>query len=165
MERLWTPWRMRYVSSADDESGGQPDGCLLCVLPAQDASRDAENLLLYRGERAFVLLNLYPYNTAHLMIAPFLHTGDLAALPSDDGSELLALAQRAVTAIGGEYRPDGFNLGMNLGRVAGAGLPDHLHLHVVPRWSGDTNFMPLTAETKVLPESLQQTYARLKAVF
>jgi ATP adenylyltransferase len=141
------------------------DGCLLCVLPAEDPSRDAENLLLHRGERAFVLLNLYPYNTAHLMVAPYRHTGDLATLPSEDGGELLALAQRAVTAIGGEYRPDGFNLGMNLGRVAGAGLPDHLHLHIVPRWSGDTNFMPLTAETKVLPESLQQTYARLKSVF
>ena len=158
MERLWTPWRMQYVRELSDD----PGGCLFCELPRQERDRDSENLLLERGERAFSLLNLYPYNTAHAMVAPYLHTADLANLPPDEGAELLALVQHTVAAIGAEYRPDGFNIGMNLGRVAGAGVPDHLHVHIVPRWNGDTNFMPLTANTKVLPETLDQTYARLR---
>ena len=158
MERLWTPWRMRYVREASQE----PTGCLFCELPKQDPARDAPNLLLERAERAFSLLNLYPYNTAHAMVAPYRHTGDLAGLPPEDGADLLALVQRTVGAIGAEYRPDGFNIGMNLGRVSGAGIPDHLHVHVVPRWNGDTNFMPLTADTKVLPETLDRTYERVK---
>jgi ATP adenylyltransferase len=147
---------MQYVSSASE----LPPGCLFCELPKQE--RDAENLLLVRGRHAFSLLNLYPYNSGHLMVAPYLHTGDLASLPAEVGADLLALTQRAVAALTAEYRPDGFNVGMNLGRVAGAGIPDHLHLHVVPRWNGDTNFMPVTAETKVLPEALRQTWARLR---
>src|SRR6478672_5384471 len=155
MERLWTPWRMQYVSNS-----GQPSiECLFCELPGQD--RDRENLVLRRGRHSFSLLNLYPYNTGHLMVAPYRHTADFANLPPEVGADLLALAQEAVAALSAEYQPDGYNMGMNLGRVAGAGLPDHLHLHIVPRWNGDANFMPLTADTKVLPESLPQTYARL----
>jgi ATP adenylyltransferase len=127
-----------------------------------DRTRDPENLVLERAERAFLLLNLYPYNTAHALVAPYLHTADLANLPAEVGADLFALVQRTVGVIAAEYQPAGFNIGMNLGRVAGAGVPDHLHLHVVPRWHGDANFMPLTADTKVMPETLDQTYERLR---
>lgn len=157
MERLWTPWRMQYVQ----EASGEPPGCLFCEVASQQ--RDAEHLILERGEHAFSILNLYPYNTGHAMVAPYLHTADLAQLPAEVGADMLRLTQRLVAALQAEYRPDGFNLGMNLGRVAGAGIPDHLHAHIVPRWSGDTNFMPLTADTKVLPETPRRTYARLRA--
>ena len=144
--------------------GGPPvPGCFLCVKAAED--RDEDNLILHRTEQAIVLLNLYPYNSGHLMVAPLQHTGELTALSSEVGGELLALTQVAVGALTAEYGPEGFNIGMNLGKVAGAGLPDHLHIHVVPRWNGDTNFMPITAETKVLPESLDQTYRRLRPRF
>jgi ATP adenylyltransferase len=156
MERLWTPWRMKYVQEADRA----PDECLFCELPKR--SDDAEALILHRGANAFSMLNLYPYNTAHSMVAPYLHTADLAGLPAEIAADLFAEVQRVVRAIQAEYQPDGFNLGMNLGRVAGAGVPDHLHVHIVPRWGGDTNFMPLTADTKVLPETPKQSYRRLK---
>ena len=150
---------MEYIAGA-----GQPaEGCFLCAKPRQ--ANDAENLVLARGEFAFVVLNRFPYNTGHLMVAPYRHIGDLTALPAEVSADLWRLTQRAVAALQREYRPDGFNLGMNLGRVAGAGLPDHLHLHVVPRWNGDTNFMPITADTKVLPEALGRTYARLRPYF
>jgi ATP adenylyltransferase len=155
MERLWTPWRLQYVSSAE-----QPAGCLFCTL--SERQDDERSLLVKRGRQAFVLLNLYPYNTGHVMIAPYAHTADFAALAPEIGAEILALTQRVIGALSAEYEPDGFNVGMNLGRVAGAGIPDHLHVHVVPRWNGDTNFMPITAQTKVMPETLAQTYARLQ---
>ncbi|MGH2350640.1 MAG: HIT family protein [Chloroflexota bacterium] len=158
MERLWTPWRMHYVGGGV----GEP-GCFLCAKPAE--GRDEENFILHRAELGFVLLNLYPYNSGHLMVAPYAHVGDLASLPPDVGHALFDLTQRAVAALQQEYRPDGFNVGLNLGRSAGAGLPDHLHVHVVPRWHGDTNFMPILAQTKVLPESLDQTWARLRPHF
>jgi ATP adenylyltransferase len=156
MERLWTPWRMQYVSSTVDP----PPGCLFCELPKR--TDDADTLLLRRGQHSFSLLNLYPYNSGHAMVAPYQHTADFEGLAPEIAADLFAEAQRLVAALRAEYRPHGFNLGLNLGQVAGAGIPDHLHLHVVPRWSGDANFMPLTAATKVLPESLQQTYARLR---
>jgi ATP adenylyltransferase len=111
------------------------------------------------------MLNLYPYNSGHLMVAPYEHTGDLASLPAAIGADVLALTQRSVAHLTEEYGPHGYNVGMNLGRVAGAGVPDHLHVHVVPRWNGDTNFMPVTAETKVLPETLDQTWRRLRSRF
>ena len=154
MERLWTPWRMQYVGNP------QSDECIFCQKPGE--GRDGENLILHRDAEAYVLLNLYPYNAGHLMVAPFRHTGDLVALTESEVGALWALVRRAVAALSAEYRPDGYNLGMNLGHVAGAGVPDHLHVHVVPRWAGDTNFMPLTADTKVLPETLDQTYRRLR---
>src|SRR5438067_9157865 len=121
MERLWTPWRMRYVSGSSEA----PPECLFCELPRQQ--RDAENLILERGEHAFSLLNLYPYNSGHLMVAPYRHGADLAGLPAEIGADLLKLTQRAIAALKAEYRPEGFNVGMNLGRVAGPGIPDHLH--------------------------------------
>jgi ATP adenylyltransferase len=157
MDRLWTPWRMTYVGT------GKPVGCIFCVKPAEN--RDADHLILGRSERAYVLLNLYPYNSGHLMVVPYLHTGDLATLPPDVGADVLALTQRSISALTAEYHPQGFNVGMNLGEVAGGSVSAHLHLHVVPRWGGDTNFMPITAETKVLPETLDQTYRRLRPYF
>jgi ATP adenylyltransferase len=158
MERLWTPWRKQYISKAAEPLSG----CLFCELPKQ--TNDAENLLLRRGERCFSLLNLYPYNSGHAMVAPYQHSADFEGLAPEIAADVFAEAQRLVTALRTEYHPHGFNLGLNLGQAAGAGIPDHLHLHVVPRWSGDANFMPLLADTKVLPESLQQTYARLRRV-
>lgn len=142
---------------------GRPAGCIFCVKPAEQ--RDTENLILHRGERAYVLLNLYPYNSGHLMVVPYQHTGDLATLPPDIGADVLALTQRSVAALTEEYHPQGFNVGLNLGEVAGGSISAHLHVHVVPRWGGDTNFMPVTAETKVLPETLDQTYQRLRPRF
>jgi ATP adenylyltransferase len=161
MERLWTPWRMSYVGGGG--SAEKPAGCIFCVKPAED--RDQENLILGRTERAYVLLNLYPYNSGHLMVVPNLHTGDLSTLPPDIGADVLALTQKSIAALTDEYRPQGFNVGMNLGEIAGGSVSAHLHVHVVPRWGGDTNFMPITADTKVLPETLDQTYRRLRPYF
>jgi len=158
VERLWTPWRAEYVG-ADP----RPEGCFLCQKPAE--GRDPENLILCRGELAFALMNLYPYNSGHLLVAPYKHTGNFAELAPKVAGEMIALSQRCVRVLINVYHPEGFNVGMNLGGVAGAGEPDHLHVHVVPRWAGDTNFMPVLSETKVLPESLDQTYARLAPHF
>jgi ATP adenylyltransferase len=159
VERLWTPWRRAFVEGDDT----QAEGCFLCLKAAE--IDDRANLIVFRGALAYALLNLYPYNNGHLLIAPYAHTGDLATLQPSIASELMQLTQRSVDVLQREYRPHGFNVGMNLGKAAGAGLPDHLHIHVVPRWNGDTNFMPILAETKVLPESLEQTYDRLQPSF
>ena len=156
MERLWAPWRRTYVEKA----GRSEEGCFLCRKAGED--RDEENLILCRGRLCFAILNLYPYNTGHTMVAPYRHTGDITSLDPDTVAEMWDMATRVVRALEREYRPDGFNLGLNLGRSAGAGLEDHLHLHIVPRWSGDTNFMPVLAETKVIPEALESTYRRLR---
>ena len=156
---------MSYVS------GPGAGGCFLCAIGAASTAgaagpaEDEANHVLVRGAGAFVLLNRYPYNSGHLMVAPYAHVGDLAQLSPDVGHELFDLTQRAVAALKEEYRPDGFNVGLNLGQSAGAGLPDHLHLHIVPRWNGDTNFMPVLGNTKVLPEALERTWARLKRHF
>jgi ATP adenylyltransferase len=181
MERLWTPWRMSYVvgtanaatgsSTAAESSagnaggGGQALACFLCAKGGDDAARDRENLIVYRDALAFVVLNLYPYNSGHVLVAPYAHVGDFTALPAEIGHALFDLTQRTVAALQEEYRPDAFNVGINLGRTAGAGVPDHLHVHVVPRWDGDTNFMPVLANTKVLPEALDQTWERLRRHF
>ena len=159
MERLWTPWRRAFVEGADNRSAE----CFLCAIVAEHDDR--KNLVPFRGERVFVLLNLYPYNSGHLMVAPYAHTGDLANLDVAIANELMQVTQRSIDVLQRAYRPDAFNLGMNLGTPAGAGVPDHLHVHVVPRWTGDTNFMPVLGETKVLPESLEQTYERLEPLF
>jgi ATP adenylyltransferase len=143
--------------------GERPTGCIFCTKPAEH--QDQENLILGRSEHAYALLNLYPYNSGHLMVVPYLHTGDLAALPSEVAADVMALTQRAVAAISEEYRPQGFNVGINLGEVAGGSISAHLHIHVVPRWGGDTNFMPVTADTKVLPETLERTWERLSPRF
>jgi ATP adenylyltransferase len=160
MERLWTPWRRTFIEGSHD----RPPGCFLCELAA-DPSQDADRFVLFRGERVFVLLNLYPYNNGHLMVAPYAHTGDFVALERETAAELMQVTQRSVGALTAVYTPEAFNVGLNLGKAAGAGVPDHLHVHVVPRWNGDTNFMPVVGETKVLPETLDQTYERLKPRF
>ncbi len=160
VERLWTPWRREFIEAATNE---RAEGCFLCELPK--SGDDRRSLIVHRAERTFVILNRYPYNSGHLMVAPYVHTGDLAQLDPEIAAELMHTTQRAVGALSRVYQPDAFNAGMNLGKPAGAGVPDHLHVHVVPRWNGDTNFMPVLAETKVLPETLDQTYARLQPAF
>ncbi len=158
VERLYTPWRSAYVTTADAASG-----CFLCEKPRE--GDDERNLIVARAERVYAVLNLYPYNTGHMLVAPYAHGGDLTALDAETSAALMALTQRVVAALRDEYRTDAFNVGMNLGRPAGAGVPDHLHMHIVPRWNGDTNFMPVVGGAKVLPESLEQTYARLRQRF
>ncbi|HEV8682196.1 MAG TPA: HIT domain-containing protein [Actinomycetota bacterium] len=160
MERLWTPWRMEYIKAAGAED--EP-GCIFCDLPARDD--DEKNRILARSDKAFVILNAFPYNAGHLMVAPFRHVGELEELSAEELADLDALLQRSIRALKEEYAPQGFNIGMNLGRVAGAGIPDHVHWHVVPRWNGDTNFMPVVGQTKVLPELLQETYQRLRPAY
>ena len=159
MQHLWSPWRLQYVTAGG--SGDEP--CFMCA--ALQASDDATHLLLHRGERAFAILNKFPYNTGHLMVAPKRHVGDLEDLDPDEGAEVMALTTKAVRVIKSTMAPHGFNVGINLGQVAGAGLPGHVHMHVVPRWGGDTNFMPVVGETKVMPEALDDTYAKLKPGF
>lgn len=134
--------------------------CIFCALPA--AQRDEENHILYRGERCFMMLNLYPYNSGHLMIAPYQHLSSLEKLDSATLAELMSQAQLALRAIRQTMQPDGFNLGINEGKVAGAGYDGHMHLHIVPRWNGDTNFMPVLGDVKVIPEHLENTYRQLK---
>jgi ATP adenylyltransferase len=155
-ERLWAPWRIAYIR------GDKPDECIFCAKPELD---DEAALIVRRGERCFVMLNGYPYTSGHVMIAPYLHTADLAGLDREISDELMGLTQESLRAIEATYGPDGFNVGANLGTVAGAGVADHVHLHVVPRWEGDTNFMPVVGEVRVLPESLDDTHRRLKEAF
>jgi ATP adenylyltransferase len=158
MEHIWSPWRYKYIASA-----GRAEGCVFCRI--EQEHRDAENYLVHRSELNFVILNLYPYTSGHLMIVPYQHEASLAAVDQATTTEMIELAKRAQTALEAEYRPDGFNIGMNLGRSAGAGVADHLHLHVVPRWSGDANFVSIVGETRVLPEELATTHQKLKKHF
>lgn len=154
MEHLWAPWRMGYVSAE------QPKGCIFCTKPA--AGDDEANQILHRGDLVCIMLNAFPYNTGHLMIAPFRHIGDPLDLTPQESSEALYAIRIAVEILRLAFSPEGFNIGMNIGHVAGAGFADHFHVHVVPRWSGDTNFMAVTADTRVVPEALTDTYRRLK---
>jgi ATP adenylyltransferase len=160
MDVLRAPWRMDYINSAnDDASKKNITRCIFCSYPAED--NDEENLILKRGDAAFVILNRYPYSSGHVMIIPYRHTSDFSSLNDGEKLEIMTLAQKSVTVIEKTLNPDGFNMGINIGRSAGAGIDSHIHLHVVPRWSGDTNFMSVTAETKVLPEALIVTRKRL----
>jgi ATP adenylyltransferase len=157
MHQLWAPWRMTYIGQDTHD-----EGCIFDTKPAHDPAEDAEQLILYRGKTCFVMMNLYPYNTGHLLIAPYAHLASLEYLPPETTAELMLLTQRCQRAIRAALNPDGFNLGVNEGGIAGAGFAGHVHLHVVPRWSGDTNFMPVIADVKVMPEFLQQTYAKIQ---
>jgi ATP adenylyltransferase len=152
-EQLWAPWRLEYIKSADDEPG-----CIFCLALEGD---DGEKLVVHRGEHAFVLLNKFPYSSGHLMVAPVRHVGEYGELDDEEAVEIHRLAQAGMGALAQVYAPQGYNLGWNLGRIAGAGVLDHVHLHVVPRWAGDTNFMPVLADVKVLPEHLADTRRRL----
>jgi ATP adenylyltransferase len=154
-ERLWAPWRMQYIRTAE-----KPHGCLFCTVAA--GRSDRANLVLERRPHALLMLNRFPYNPAHLMIAVKRHAGDIAALNAAERTDWLDLIARAERALAAEYRPHGMNYGANQGRIAGAGFPDHLHLHLVPRWGGATNFMPVIGATRVLPESLDATWRRLR---
>jgi ATP adenylyltransferase len=156
---LWAPWRLEYVTQADEITG-----CVFCTEAAGELP-EAESLVVHRGTAALSLLNKFPYSSGHLLAAPVRHVGSLAELTDEEALELHSLAVAGVEALGTIYRPDGFNLGWNLGRVAGAGITDHVHLHVVPRWAGDTNFMPVLADVKVLPEHLLETRDRLRAAW
>ena len=177
---LWTPWRMQYIAGTGKVKGAKrasspgeapqvdeltpmemPE-CVFCDRVALPHERDRESLILLRAEHNFIILNLYPYNSGHLMVVPYKHTADFAALYAGAVGEMMDLMQRMVQVIEAEYSPQGFNIGMNLGRVAGAGVADHVHMHLVPRWAGDTNFMPIVGQTKVMPEMLETTYDRLK---
>lgn len=161
MERLWAPWRMAFVSGESGTSGGS--GCIFCDHLA--AGDDEGAFILVRRSLTFVLLNAYPYNTGHLMVAPLRHAGDLVDLTTEERAELMELTARSVEVVRAAMNAEGFNVGINLGAVAGAGVPGHVHVHVVPRWGGDTNYMPVVGETKVLPETLEQTYAKLRPLF
>jgi ATP adenylyltransferase len=153
VKQLWAPWRLKYIERADEE-----EGCVFCR--ARDGEDEA-GLILHRGERVFVMLNKYPYASGHLMVAPNRHEGEFGELDVDEALEVHRLAALGLAALAETMRPQGFNLGWNLGRIAGAGVIDHVHLHVVPRWTGDTNFMPVLADVKVLPEALEQTRLKL----
>jgi ATP adenylyltransferase len=154
---LWAPWRLEYVGSADEQ-----EGCIFCTALA---AGDEDGLVVHRGTHAFVLLNRFPYASGHLMVAPNRHVGDFGELESDEVLELHRQAASGLGALAEVYGPQGFNLGWNLGRIAGAGVVDHVHMHVVPRWAGDTNFMPVLADVKVLPEHLAETRAKLAAAW
>jgi ATP adenylyltransferase len=153
---LWAPWRLEYITQADELQG-----CVFCAEADGELAED-DSLLVHRGAEALALLNKYPYSSGHLMAAPTRHVGSFAELTDEEALEIHALARNGMDALGRTYRPDGFNVGWNLGRVAGAGIADHVHLHVVPRWSGDTNFMPVLADVKVIPEHLLETRDRLR---
>jgi len=158
MDHLWSPWRYKYIASAD-----KIDECVFCRINREQ--KDDENFVVHRAGLNFIVLNLFPYTSGHLMIVPYEHKASLADFDPATTTEMLELAKRSQLALEAEYHPDGFNIGMNLGRSAGAGVADHLHLHVVPRWSGDANFVSIVSETRVLPEDLATTLARLSKHF
>lgn len=153
MERLWAPWRMEYIKGPRERT------CIFCSKPRM--KNDRKNLILIRGDHSFVILNAYPYNSGHLMVAPYRHVGDMRALRDNELLETMKLTRTCIDVLVKAMAPHGFNIGINQGKVAGAGIKDHIHLHVIPRWGGDTNFMPIIAETKVLPQHLLTTYENL----
>ncbi len=157
MKRLWTPWRMKYLE------GEQPKGCVFCQKIKSD--KDRENHILYRGKHACIVLNLYPYNTGHMMVIPYAHVSEPRDMDKESQLEMLFLVNKALEALQRAMQPEGFNIGVNLGAAAGAGIGEHLHVHIVPRWGGDTNFMTICAETRVVPEMLEDTYDKLKPLF
>lgn len=154
-KHLWAPWRMKYILQK------KPKGCIFCVKPQEN--KDKENFLLYRGELAFVVMNVFPYNNGHVMVVPYRHLSDFESLNNNEKQEIMELISLSIKALKKAVNPEGFNIGLNIGQIAGAGIDDHLHSHVVPRWSADTNFMPVVTDTKVLSESLEETYQKLKA--
>lgn len=157
MRVLWAPWRMEYILAPKDE------GCIFCDKPAE--AKDEGNYILYRGETCFVMLNIYPYNNGHLMIAPYRHLPNLNGLDPKEQADLMGTLGKSMEVLTRALEPEGFNTGMNVGRISGAGVVDHLHIHVVPRWAADTNFMPVIAETKVIAQHLTTTYEQLRPLF
>lgn len=157
MQRLWAPWRLEYIV------GEKIDGCIFCVFPKQEDDR--KNHILARGKHAFVIMNAFPYSNGHLMIVPYRHTSDLCELSDDENLEMMQLVQKSMRVLKQALAPDAFNVGVNQGTAAGAGIADHIHMHIVPRWNSDTNFMPVFADIKVIPEALETTYDKLKQIF
>ena len=155
MDHIWTPWRMKYILKNNENND-----CIFCA--AVEGGDDRENLVFYRGEHVFMILNRYPYTSGHVMCVPYDHQSRLADIPKEARGELMELVNKAVEVLQSVYSPEGFNIGLNLGEVAGAGVADHLHIHIVPRWTGDTSFMTALGDTRVLPESLPDTYKRVK---
>ncbi|MHC1688832.1 MAG: HIT domain-containing protein [Methanothrix sp.] len=154
MENLWAPWRIDYILSK------KPAGCIFCDKPVED--RDDENLILLRGKYHFIIMNAFPYNNGHMMVVPYKHTSSLSDWSAEERAEMMELADLGVELLKRTMRPDGFNLGINMGLVAGAGVADHIHFHIVPRWNGDTNFMPVLSDTRVISEGLRATFGKLK---
>lgn len=162
MDRLWTPWRFAYIAENDAEKSERAS-CIFCHL--RDSQDDENNFVVHRAVHNLIVLNIFPYTSGHLMIVPHAHVADLDALSDEAANEMTGLAKRSQTILRDVYRPDGFNLGMNLGSAAGAGVAAHIHLHILPRWAGDANFMTTIAETRVLPEELTMTYQKLRELF
>ncbi len=155
---IWSPWRMKYIQKPRKEKG-----CVFCEALQQSDS--AENLIVFRGERTFTILNRYPYTSGHLMVVPYQHTAVLADLDASTRAEMMEVVNRSILVLREVYCPQGYNIGMNIGESAGAGITDHIHMHVVPRWNGDTNFMSTIGGVRVLPEGLEESYARIKEVW
>lgn len=157
MKNLWAPWRMEYILSPKDRE------CIFCTKVSED--KDRENLILYRGSKAYVIMNKYPYNNSHIMVVPYFHSSELIGLSDDIVTELMLLTKYSINCIKKAFNPEGFNVGINIGAAAGAGIEEHLHIHIVPRWAGDTNFMIVTAEIKSIPEHILDTYDKLFPIF
>ena len=157
MKPIWAPWRMEYIQLK------KPAGCILCEKPKEN--KDNANYILYRGKKNFVILNNYPYNPGHLMIAPYRHVASVEELTKEELHEHFEIVSRCTKILRQVFNPGGFNLGINIGKVAGAGIEDHVHTHIVPRWPGDTNFMPVIGDTRVIPDALAETYKKLKGNF
>ena len=158
MENLWSPWRMKYVTDTDN-----PDGCVFCTAPAQPDG--TANLVVNRGKNCFAILNRYPYTSGHLMVVPFAHVSSIELLTPEVRGELFEMVNRAITVLREVYHPDGFNVGINMGEAAGAGIAEHAHVHIVPRWAGDTSFMSTVGETRVIPEELGVTWQRISSAW
>lgn len=154
---LWAPWRMEYILGDDEED------CIFCTKPKQND--DKKNLILHRGKHNFVIMNKYPYNNAHLMVVPYRHIANFESLADSESLEIMKIISKSLAVLRGAINPQGFNIGMNIGRIAGAGIDDHLHFHIVPRWAADTNFMPVIGHTKIVSEGLWETWDRLKEGF
>jgi len=160
MDRMWSPWRSQHLATFEREHVPDGEGSVFSRIAA-DPENDADHFVLWRGEDVFVVMNLYPYNNGHLLLVPYRQVDSYRDLTADEQTEVAALVDRAMGWLDAALSPDGYNVGMNQGISGGAGIPDHLHIHIVPRWSGDTNFMPVTGETKILPEALHDTYGKL----
>jgi ATP adenylyltransferase len=162
LQRLWSPWRYDYITSG----GGSREnvGCVFCAI-AQDPGNDELNFVLHRAEYNFVVLNIYPYISGHILVVPYEHLAELDEVPEQTSNELMELTKKSQTALREAYNPGGFNIGINLGAAAGAGIKNHLHIHVLPRWAGDTNFMTSVGDTRVIPEALKTTYEKLRGRF
>jgi ATP adenylyltransferase len=157
MEHIWAPWRIEYILTE------KPEGCILCDKPKED--KDVENYILYRGDKNFVIMNSYPYNPGHLLVSPYRHVSRLEEMTDEERNEHFEMVSRCIRVLREAYNPGGFNIGANMGKVAGAGIDDHYHSHIVPRWQGDTNYITVVADVRVVPQALSETYRELKERF